>query len=217
MSDLHAVFFDLDGTLADTAPELAAALNAVRRDEGLPPLPFETIRPVVSHGGAALVRLGFPEAEGARFEALRQRLLDHYQAGLGQATPLFPGMARVLAALEARGLPWGVVTNKPAWLTDPLMAALGLARRAAAIVSGDTCPRKKPHPDPLLHACRLSGVAPEASLYLGDARRDIEAGRAAGMTTAVALWGYLEQDDDPRHWGAHHHLEHPEDTLELLP
>ncbi len=214
---IRAVFFDLDGTLADTAPELAAALNAVRAEAGLPALPYATIRPVVSHGGAALVRLGFPEAEGERFEALRQRLLDHYRAGLGRATPLFPGMDRLLDELEARRLPWGVVTNKPAWLTDPLLAALGLDRRAAAIVSGDTCERRKPHPDPLLHACRLAGVDPAACLYLGDAERDIQAGRAAGMVTAVARWGYLDDGDRPDTWGAHHHLHHPLDTLELLP
>ncbi len=214
---IRAVFFDLDGTLADTAPELAAALNAVRAEVGLPPLPYDVIRPVVSHGGTALVRLGFPEAEGERFEALRQRLLDHYRAGLGRATPLFPDMDRLLDELEARRLPWGVVTNKPAWLTDPLMAALGLDERAAAVVSGDTCERRKPHPEPLLHACRLAGVDPAACLYLGDAERDIQAGRAAGMATAVAHWGYLDDGDRPDAWGAHHHLHHPLDTLELLP
>ena len=215
--NLRAVFFDLDGTLADTAPELAAALNAVRRDEGLPPLPYGLIRPKVSHGGTALVRLGFPQAQGARLEALRQRLLDHYRAGLGAATPLFPGMEDLLRTLEERGLPWGVVTNKPAWLTEPLLDALGLVGRASAIVSGDTCPRRKPHPDPLLHACGLAGALPDETLYLGDAERDIQAARAAGMPSAVALWGYLGDDEDPRLWDADHHLHHPLDTLELLP
>jgi len=214
--NIRAVFFDLDGTLADTAPELAAALNAVRAEEGLPPLPYAAIRPVVSHGGTALVRLGFPDSAGERLEALRQRLLDHYRAGLGRATPLFPGMDRLLERLEAQGRPWGVVTNKPAWLTEPLMAALGLAERARAIVSGDTCAQRKPHPEPLLHACRQTGVPPAACLYLGDAERDIQAGRAAGMQTAVAHWGYLDEHDRPATWGAHHHLHHPLDTLELL-
>ncbi len=214
---IDAVLFDLDGTLADTAPELAAALNAVRRSEGLPPLPYGTIRPAVSHGARALIQLGFPSAEGDAFQALRQRLLDHYQAHLGEHTTLFPGMSEVLEHLEARGLPWGVVTNKPAWLTEPLMATLGLRERAAALVSGDTCPQAKPHPAPLYHACRQSGLHPRNCLYLGDAPRDIEAARAAGMPAAVALWGYLGANDRPERWGAHHLLKHPLELLELVP
>jgi len=161
--------------------------------------------------------LGFPQSEGEDFQRLRQRLLDHYQAHLGENTRLFPGMNELLSELEGRGLPWGVVTNKPGWLTEPLMAAMGLERRAAVIVSGDTCPHAKPHPAPLHHACHQAGMENRHCLYLGDAPRDIQAARAAGMPAAVALWGYLAEDDRPQDWGAHHLLHHPLELLELLP
>ena len=171
-----AVLFDLDGTLADTAPDLAYALNQTLRHYQHPALPFDTIRPVVSHGGIALIRLGFglaPESKG--FEERRQRLLDIYADNLCRDTALFPGMAAVLDTLEGQRIPWGIVTNKPAWLTDPLVVAMGLASRAGCVVSGDSCTRRKPHPDPILYACRQLGSIPARTWYVGDAGRDMPA------------------------------------------
>jgi len=195
-----ALLLDLDGTLLDTAPDMGGALNLLRAEHGLEPLPAHVIRPVVSHGAMRLVALGFPTATGDAFEALRRRFLELYAANLAIGTRLFPGFEDVLERLESRGLPWGIVTNKPGWLTDPLLAALGLDRRAACAVSGDTVAERKPHPLPLLHAARLVGVEPERCVYVGDAERDIQAGRAAGMTTVVAAYGYIAGTEDPRHW-----------------
>ncbi len=214
MSDappLHGVLFDLDGTLLDTAPDLAAALNRTRADYGLPALPYAAIRPWVSHGSYALTRLGFEFAEtSAEFEAARLALLDHYHAHLAEGTAPFPGMRALLAELEARGVAWGIVTNKPAWLTEPLLARLGLDWCPACIVSGDTLPERKPHPAPLLHAARLLGCAPACCVYVGDAERDVAAGRAAGMRTLVAAYGYLAPDDEPARWQAHAILDSPQ-------
>ena len=207
---VRAVLFDLDGTLLDTAPDLAAATNGLRARHGLPPLPFSAIRPQVSHGGTALTRLALglePEAEG--FEHARQTLLDLYQRAIAAETRLFDGMAQCLQQLEDRRLAWGVVTNKPGWLTTPLLAALGLDIRAACVVSGDTTPERKPHPAPLLHACELMGLAPSECVYLGDAERDIQAARAAGMPGLVAAWGYLGATDTPSNWRANALLDHP--------
>jgi phosphoglycolate phosphatase len=211
---LRCLLIDLDGTLVDTAPDLAATLNRLRAEHDLVPLPFATIRPHVSHGARALVRVGFGLGEDdTRFAALRERFLALYQEHLTQDSRLFAGMEELLAALEGRGIRWGIVTNKPAWLTEPLAAALGLTRRAACIVSGDSTPNRKPHPEPLLYASALAGVDPAACLYVGDARRDIEAGRAAGMKTLVALFGYLAEDDRPQDWGADGLINHPLDIL----
>ncbi|NJD30830.1 MAG: phosphoglycolate phosphatase [Gammaproteobacteria bacterium] len=200
MSPRSALLLDLDGTLLDTAPDMGGALNRLRVECGRETLPFELIRPVVSHGAMRLVRLGFPEAEGAEFERLRLRFLELYSQNLAEQTRLFPGVGEVLAELEQRGLPWGVVTNKPAWLTDPLLRTLGLYERAGCVVSGDTVAERKPHPLPLLHAAGLVDVAPERCVYVGDAERDIQAGRAAGMTTVVAAYGYISAEDDPASW-----------------
>ena len=216
-SRLGGVLFDLDGTFADTARDLAYALNQTLLKRGRQPLPDETIRPVVSHGGNALIRLGFqiePDAPG--FAPIRADLLEVYGRNLCRETRIFPGLARVLEGLEQRGLPWGIVTNKPAWLTDPLMAALGMAPRAASIVSGDTCANRKPHPDPVLFACSRMGIEAGRCVYVGDAARDIEAGRAAGTATIAALYGYLLPDDDPLAWAADAVAEQPADLLGLL-
>ncbi len=208
------VLFDLDGTLLDTAPDLAAALNATLQLNERAALPFDMIRPVVSHGGRALIELGFGlDPQHPEFEPLRKQLLDLYQANIAVHTALFPGMAEVLDELEQRGIRWGVVTNKPGWLTEPLLDALALDSRAACIVSGDTLKERKPHPAPLLHACKLAGCRPGETLYVGDAERDIEAGRNAGMRTLVALFGYLMEHDRPEQWGADALIEHPADIL----
>ena len=202
MARWQGVLFDLDGTLLDTARDLGGALNELLAECGREPLPAPAIRPWASHGSGALIRLGFGLAQGAEFDHLRQRFLDRYAARIAQETCLFPGGEELLAALDAAGLRWGVVTNKPAFLTDPLLAALGLHERAACVVSGDTLPQKKPHPAPLLHAAAIAGLEPRACVYLGDAERDIQAARAAGMTPLVASFGYLGDADDPTAWGA---------------
>lgn len=214
---IKTVLFDLDGTLADTAPDLAYALNCVLEEQGRTPLPFESIRPVVSHGGIALIKLGFGIDEQApEFPTLRQRLLDIYHANIARETRLFKGMASLLTTLEARGLNWGVVTNKPAWLTEPLLEALEVKTRAAAIVSGDTLPERKPHPAPMLLACEQAGSDAAHCLYVGDAERDIEAGRNAGMRTLVALFGYLGEADFPERWQADGMVESALEILDWL-
>lgn len=214
---LRTVLFDLDGTLLDTAPDLAAALNQVLVENQREALPFETIRPWVSHGGQALIHHGFQlEPEAPAFASLHKRLLDIYQANIAVETRLFPGMGEVLDELDARQVKWGVVTNKPSWLTEPLLEQVGLQPRCACIVSGDTLKERKPHPAPLLHACTLTGSQVDECLYVGDARRDIEAGRNAQMTTLVALFGYLGENDKPDEWQADGMLEQPGDLLEWL-
>ena len=214
---IRTVLFDLDGTLLDTAPDLAFALNETLRHFGREPLPFETIRPVVSHGGIALIKLGFgldPDDDG--YTPRRQFLLDTYRNNIARETRPFAGMHELLDAIEQHGLNWGVVTNKPAWLTDPLLQALDLYSRAATVISGDTLPERKPHPAPMLLACEQAGSRPHECLYVGDARRDIEAGRNAGMATLVALFGYIGAGDDPATWGADALVESPADISAWL-
>ena len=211
------VLFDLDGTLADTAPDLAQALNRTLAHYGLPPLPYARIRPVVSHGGIALVRLGFgmtPDMPG--FDERRQLLLDLYAKDLCCETRLFDGMAGVLERLENAGIPWGIVTNKPAWLTEPLVEQMGLTPRLAALVSGDTLAQRKPHPEPIRHACALVPVTPETTWYVGDAGRDMQAGRAAGCKTIAAEYGYLHPEDPTTAWDADARIASPTGLLDLL-
>jgi phosphoglycolate phosphatase len=217
VSEIRTVLLDLDGTLADTAPDLAYALNRLREENGLAAIPYSRIRPVVSHGGTALIRFGFGLApEHADFEYLRERLLALYRHNIARETTVFEGMDTVLDRLEADGRRWGVVTNKPGWLTTPLLAALDLLPRAACVVSGDTVARSKPHPDPLLHACELAGCDSAECVYVGDAERDIQAGRAAGMATLAAVFGYLGEEDRPETWGADALVETPGDILDWL-
>jgi phosphoglycolate phosphatase len=216
MKRAAAVLFDLDGTLLDTAPDMVGALNRLRAEEGREPLPFDAVRASVSHGAIRLTQVGFPEAAGTEFERLRLRFLQVYAAHLAHETTLFPGLEAVLQRFEAEGIPWGVVTNKPAWLTDPLLAQLGLAQRACCVVSGDTVAERKPHPLPLLHAASVTGVDPRHCVYVGDAERDIIAGRAAGMRTIVAAYGYLGAEDDPAAWDPHGIIHRPEQVTDWL-
>jgi phosphoglycolate phosphatase len=211
-----ALLLDLDGTLLDTAPDMAAALNALRREEGREPIEFATIRPHVSHGSTALVALGFGSPEVAEFERLRGRFLDLYYENLVDGTSVMAGFDAVLERLEAHGVPWGVVTNKPGWLTDPLLERIGLRARAACVVSGDTVAERKPHPLPLLHAAQLVGRPPADFVYVGDAERDIVAGRAAGMRTLAARFGYLAADEDPSAWSPDGIVDRPLEVLDWL-
>ncbi len=214
----RAVFFDLDGTLADTAPDLGFALNTLRAEHGLQALPAALIRPCISGGSPALLGLAFgrSDPEDGEYQALRKRFLDLYERRLAADTRLFPGMAEVLDALTASGLPFGVVTNKPARLTHPLLCALGIAGRCACIVCGDSTAYRKPHPAPLLHAARLCARDPRECLYIGDSRDDVTAGRGAGMTTLLALFGYLDPSEDPTAFGADGILPEPRELLTWL-
>ncbi|MES1982105.1 MAG: HAD-IA family hydrolase [Pseudomonadota bacterium] len=203
MIDTAAILFDLDGTFADTAADLGAALNHVRSQHGMAPLALELIRPQASHGSAGLLKLGFnltPNA--AEFPALRKTFLQYYSEHISDHTTLFPGIAALIDAIEKRGLPWGIVTNKPHRYTLPLMQALGYAQRAACMVSGDTCARAKPYPDSLLHASEMLGLPPQRCLYLGDDLRDMQAARAAGMRGIIARYGYVSADEPLENWPA---------------
>jgi len=215
LKKIKTVLFDLDGTLADTAPDLAASLNHVLKNHDYAPLPYETIRPIVSHGGMALVTLGFGE-DHPEFDSLYKELLEYYKNNIANETTLFPGMNELLQALENENINWGVVTNKPGWLTNPLLDALNLTARAATIVSGDTLEQRKPHPAPLLLACNQAGSEAEECLYIGDAERDIEAGNRAGMTTIVALFGYIAESDTPDTWGAHASINSPQAIIPII-
>lgn len=212
MNSRELILFDLDGTLIDTAPDMAAALNDLLSAEGREPLPFVDIRPHVSHGAAGLLRLGFGlEGDSADMTRLRASFLDRYQTNLAGASRPFPGITELLRQIEEEGRAWGVVTNKPGWLTEPLLRLLDLEERAAVIVSGDTLEQRKPHPAPLLHACSQTGYAPARTVYVGDAERDVAAGIAAGMDTFVALYGYLGPEDRPGDWGASALIDQPGD------
>jgi phosphoglycolate phosphatase len=214
---VRLVLFDLDGTLADTAPDLAGAANRMRTDRGLASLPIAELRPLASLGARGLIGGAFGVGpDDAAFEALRLEFLSRYEEALCVDSALFPGMATTLAALEAAGVRWGIVTNKAARFTVPLVRALGLANRAACVVSGDTTPHAKPHPAPLQHALAVTAVSSEHALYVGDDLRDVQAGRAAGIVTVAAAYGYLGNGEPLARWGADHVIEAPADLLPLV-
>jgi len=214
---IDTVLFDLDGTLVDTAPDMGFALNTLLREHDRAPLSAAMIRPYVSHGSRGLIDLGFGEPpQGERFEAYKARFLTLYQSRICAESRLFEGMDAVIEHLEGRGMPWGIVTNKPHYLTEALLEALDLQGRVACVVGGDTVAERKPHPAPLLHACQLIGREPKSCVYIGDAQRDIEAGSRAGMATLVALFGYLNDSDDPSGWGATGLVESPGDIIDWL-
>jgi N-acetyl-D-muramate 6-phosphate phosphatase len=201
-----AVLFDLDGTLLDTAPDMIFALNTICREERAATVAYERARGFVSNGAVGLLRVAFPDFDPTRDAELHRRYLARYAGRLAVDTRLFPLLDTLLASLESDGVPWGVVTNKPRHLTEPLLEALGLLHRAACTVSGDTLPERKPHPRPVQYALERLGLAadPGRSVYVGDARRDIESGRAAGTRTIAVRYGYVEPGQDPATWGADH-------------
>lgn len=216
-NQLNTILFDLDGTLADTAPDLANVLNILLAEENQPPLPFEIIRPHVSNGATALITLGFRiNTQEPRFDSLRERLLTLYSENLHLHTTLFPGMWELLEKIEQTSMRWGVITNKPARFTEPLLVALEISKRAACIISGDSTQKRKPHPEPMLLACEKLSVQPEHCLYVGDARRDIEAGLSVGMQTLVAGFGYLDANDPAENWNAHGIIDTPLAIIDWL-
>lgn len=211
---IQGVFFDLDGTLVDTAPDLHLSLTEALEHFDLDAPSLEAVRLQVSHGTRAILEAGcssFPH-----FEELESLFIARYEANICRHSRLFPGMAEVLDWLEQASIPWGIVTNKPAFLTQPLCTGLGLEARAASIISGDSLPWAKPHPAPILHACKQAGVSAEASLYIGDAQRDIQAGHAAGSYTLIAGYGYLGPEDRPEDWQADGSIELPLELLDFL-
>jgi phosphoglycolate phosphatase len=213
---VRAVLFDLDGTLADTAPDLAQAANQVRSARGLAPLPYSRLRPVASHGARGLLRVALDVGpDDPQYESVRAEFLRYYTERLCVESKLFDQIEPLLLALAGRGLPWGIVTNKIARLTSPIVHALALVPRAQTVVSGDTTAFAKPHPAPLLFAASAMHVAANSCLYVGDDRRDIEAGRAAGMRTVAAAYGYCA-DEDPGEWGADALIHAPLELLELI-
>jgi len=214
---VHAVLFDLDGTLIDSAPDLADTANAMRSARGLEPLPFESLRRMVGAGARGMIGTAFGVAPGdAGFEGLRDEFLQRYAEGLLHRTQVFDAMRPVLDRLEREGLHWGIVTNKAERFTLPVVRGLGLHRRAKAVVAGDTTPHAKPHPEPLLEAARRIGVAPADCVYIGDDLRDVLAGRSAGMATLVAAWGYLGEGEPIASWGADEVIENPAALLNWL-
>ncbi len=214
---ISTVLFDLDGTLIDTAPDMAAALEILCDEEQHPRLPYDEVRPEVSNGSVALVTLAFGnQLETQTLQRLKTRYLEIYQNHLAVHSQLFDEMDPLLQQLEKNNIQWGVVTNKPGWLTEPLMEALKLDQRAACIVSSDSTKNRKPHPEPMFYACRLTGAQPEQCVYVGDARRDIEAGQNAGMKTVVAEYGYISEQENTADWQADYSIQRPLQLLNYL-
>lgn len=213
----QAVFFDLDGTLADTAADLVAPIQAMRAERGLEPLPFEVLRPYASMGARGLLFRGLGvERDAPEFDGLREEFLQRYEAAMNVHTCLFPGMAEVLDALDAASIPWGVVSNKFERLVRPILASLGVLERSVCAIGGDTTAFAKPHPEPLLHGARLAGADAAACVYVGDDERDIVAGRAARMRTVAAAYGFCGEHSPPHSWGADALVEEPRQLLPLL-
>ncbi len=217
MPAVRAVLFDLDGTLIDSASDLAGAGNDMRAARGLPLLPLAHFRPMVGSGARGMLGRALQVQPGdAEFEALRDEFLSRYEARMTRETRLFDAMRPVLDALREAARPWGIVTNKATRFSEPLVRSLGLLDEAATLVCGDTTPHSKPHPAPLLEAARRIDIEPAHCVYVGDDLRDVQAGRAAGMRTVAAAWGYLGEGEHIEAWGADHVIETPGELLKLL-
>ena len=215
MSEMIAplVLFDLDGTLLDSARDLHAAMEMLLAEKGEPSVDFAVFRPVVSKGARAMLKRSFAGADEQQREALLPEFLAHYERALAAHSRLFDGVDEVLSQIEAQSSRWGIVTNKPFYLAEPLVEKLGWSQRSAILLGGDSLPRKKPDPDQLLHACAVLGVTPEHVVYVGDDERDVQAANAAGMRSIGALWGYRPDDDDPERWQADDLAEVPLDLI----
>ena len=216
-SPYHGVFFDLDGTLADTAPDLVAATNQLLSARNLPVKPYEQLRPCASAGARGLIGGAFGiDTKHPDFIALRDEFFANYEKALCVHSKLFDGMEHLLHQLESAQLPWGIVTNKSERFTNPLMELMGLSQRSASTVSGDTTPHSKPHPEPILHAARIANLDPNKSLYVGDDIRDVIAGKAAGMKTVAAAYGYCGCEEPPEAWGADFIIHTPQELLQII-
>lgn len=217
ISKLTTVLFDLDGTLLDTAPDLAYALNKVLQTHGKQPLPFEQIRPLASAGSPGLLGLGFQiTPQDYNYEALRQEFFEAYHGHLCIDTELFPGMTETLNYIESNNFRWGIVTNKPTFLAKELLHTCRLLNRSGCLIGGDMTINKKPAPDSLLLACKQMAVDPKECFYVGDAERDIQAAKAANMSSIAALYGYIQADESPKDWNADYTISQPTDMIELL-
>ena len=215
--NVAAVLFDLDGTLIDSAPDLGAAVDKMRVQRGLPSLPLEQYRPMAGAGARGMIGIAFGiTPEHADFEAMKEEFFVNYENCMTERTRIFEGVHDMIAALVSQGLPWGVVTNKSSRFTDPLTSAMPLFATAGAIVSGNTTPHAKPHPEPLFEAARRLSVDPARCVYVGDDERDIVAGLAAGMGTVAATYGYLGQQTDIARWNAHLHIDSPSKLLNFV-
>ncbi|HET9047821.1 MAG TPA: phosphoglycolate phosphatase [Chiayiivirga sp.] len=208
-----AILFDLDGTLVDSSGDLTAAINVVRADLGLAPVPVEQVRTAISSGSRAILSLGLPELEAQEREVRVEQFLRVYQALIGEHDGLFPGIDAVLEALESAGSRWGVVTNKREDLARIVLDRLGLSQRCAVLIGGNTLARNKPDPLPVVTACERLGVSPQAAVFVGDDARDVAAGRAAGSTTVAVRWGFHPSDSDPAGWGADWVIDRPDQLL----
>ncbi|WP_312462025.1 phosphoglycolate phosphatase [Comamonas sp.] len=214
---IRAILFDLDGTLIDSAPDLGAAADQMRVARGLPSLPMADYRPFAGSGARGMLRVAFGmQPEDAEFSTMREEFFQNYERRMTQDTTVFDGVSDMLASIVARQLHWGVVTNKSKRFTEPLSRQMALFASAGAVVSGDTTPHAKPHPEPLLEAARRIGVAPQDCVYVGDDERDIIAGKAAGMHTVAAVYGYLGEKQSVAHWEADDVINSPHELLKRL-
>ncbi|OYY59213.1 MAG: phosphoglycolate phosphatase [Polynucleobacter sp. 35-46-207] len=216
-SPYKGVFFDLDGTLADTAPDLVAAANQLLIARNLPPKPYEVLRPCASAGARGLIGGAFGiNPEHPDFVPLRDEFFSNYEKALLVNSIIFEGVDHLLNQLDEAKLPWGIVTNKSERFTHPLTDLMGLRQRAVSTVCGDTTPHSKPHPEPILHAARIANIDPSKSVYVGDDIRDIIAGKAAGMMTIAAAYGYCGCEEPPEAWGADYLVRHPKELLQII-
>lgn len=217
VSPYKGIFFDLDGTLADTAPDLVAAANQLLITRNLPPKQYEVLRPCASAGARGLIGGAFGiGTDHPDFIPLRDEFFANYEKALLVNSVLFEGVDYLLDQLDSANLPWGIVTNKSERFTHPLTEQMGLRQRAASTISGDTTPHSKPHPEPILHAARVANIDPSKSVYVGDDIRDIVAGKAAGMKTIAAAYGYCGCEEPPEAWGADYLVRHPKELLEII-
>ena len=215
--NIQAVLFDLDGTLIDSAPDLGAAVDQMRVDRGMPSLPLVHYRPMAGAGARGMIGLAFGfSPEHPDYDAMKEEFFRNYEACMTQRTFAFEGVVQMIDALVAAQLPWGVVTNKSKRFAEPLTQAMPLFKTAAVVISGDTTPYAKPHPEPLFEAARRLGIAPSACVYVGDDERDIVAGLAAGMKTVAATYGYLGTQSDVQKWQAHAHIQSPRELEDLI-
>ena len=215
--EVRAVLFDLDGTLIDSAPDLGAAADRMRTDRGMPSIPYERYRPMAGAGARGMLGVGFGlTPDSPEFAQMREEFFRNYEQCMTERTYAFEGVEELIARLQAVSMPWGVVTNKSMRFTDPLTQQMPLFATASAVVSGDTTPHAKPHPAPLLEAAARIGLPPESFVYVGDDERDIVAGKAAGMKTVAACYGYLGAAGDTLHWQADAQINSPLEPLKLL-